>query len=160
MKFVFDLVYDCASQLWPARMISVESKAMLVAVGLQESRFEHRRQLNGPARGFWQFEQGGGIHGVLNHMNTRLHIRDVLEQLGYDDSTWTSYNAVEHNDILAMTFARYLLWTVAGKLPVRGQHEYAWRYYLDGWRPGKPHRATWNAFFDQAWEHVLNHQGV
>ena len=160
MKFSFDLIYDCASQFWPAKMISVESKAMLIAIGLQESRFEHRRQVSGPARGFWQFEQGGGIHGVLNHAATRRLIRDALDQLRYDDSTWTCYTAVEHNDVLAMTFARYLLWTVAGPLPVWGQHQHAWRYYVDGWRPGKPHRETWDAFYNQAWEHVLNHKGV
>ena len=28
---------------------------MLLAIGLQESRFVHRRQIGGPACGFWQF---------------------------------------------------------------------------------------------------------
>ena len=155
MKFAFTRTYDCAVQFWPARMISVESKAMLVAIGLQESRFEHRQQLGGPAKGFWQFEQGGGIHGVLNHRSTRTLIRTILYQLRYDEDTLTSYNAVEHNDILAMSYARLLLWTLAGALPVRGQHDYAWDYYMDAWRPGRPHRSTWNAFYDQAWEFVL-----
>lgn len=155
MKFVFNLIYDAATQLWPARMISVESKAMLVAIGLQESRFEHRKQIGGPARGFWQFEQGGGIKGVLDHQSTRSLIRLILHQLRYDDDTLTSYFAVEDNDVLAMSYARLLLWTVAGPLPVARQYEYAWKYYIDGWRPGKPHRATWNAFYDQAWEFVL-----
>ena len=32
---------------------SRESRCLLLAIGLQESRFEHRRQMgNGPARGF------------------------------------------------------------------------------------------------------------
>ena len=52
---------------------------MLLAIGLQESRFEHRRQLVGnpprpigPAMSFWQAEVGGGmVRGVRIHRATR-----------------------------------------------------------------------------------------
>ena len=48
-----------ACSLLPARMDTRAARALLVAIGLQESRFEHRRQIGGPARGFFQFEAMG-----------------------------------------------------------------------------------------------------
>lgn len=68
-----------ALALLPASMDTPEARIMLLAIGLQESRFEHRRQLvgnpprpTGPAKSFWQAEQGGGmVHGVRLHVATR-----------------------------------------------------------------------------------------
>ena len=48
-------ILDPAAKLLPG-MDSAKARVMLLAIGLQESRFEHRRQIGGPARGFWQFE--------------------------------------------------------------------------------------------------------
>lgn len=124
---------------------------MLVAIGLQESRFTHRRQVGGPARGFWQFELGGGVRGVLTHQATKPIIRAVLERLQYDFDPATSYAAIEHNDVLACIYARLLLWALPYKLPVQGEVESAWGQYLAAWRPGKPHRETWDVFFNEAW---------
>ena len=58
-----------ALALLPAAMNTPQARCMLLAIGLQESRFVHRRQIGGPARGFWQFERGtrtsrGGVWGV------------------------------------------------------------------------------------------------
>ena len=137
---------------------------MLLAIGLQESRFEHRIQLVGnpplpigPAHGFWQFERGGGVRGVRDWIFKRPELAalatDALERLGYGpDVEDERYEAIVHIDILACLFARCLLYTLPSPLPKRGQHEEAWDQYLDAWRPGKPHRDTWNAFYDQAWE--------
>jgi len=102
----FDVVHDAMMHWLPAKMHGTESRAMLYAIGLQESRFRYRRQIGGPARGWWQFEQGGGVVGVLGHGQTRDLIRVVLDALGYDYSPEASYTAIEHNDILAMTYAR------------------------------------------------------
>ena len=44
---------------------------MLVTIAGQESAWTHRRQINGPARGFWQFERGGGVAGVIAHPASR-----------------------------------------------------------------------------------------
>ncbi len=155
MKYAYDLIYDAASQLWPAKMIQIESRALMLAVGLQTSRFEHRRQVQGAGRGFWGFDQSGAIHSVLQHPSTRGAIRYVLDKLRYDDSSWTSYVACESNDILAMSFARMLLWIVPGPLPVRGAHQAAWIYYCNAFLPTAVNRETWNAFYDEAWSYVL-----
>ena len=80
----FPAVYAETMQLLPAKMDSPQARAMLKAIALQESRFEHRKQIGGPARGFWQFEQGGGVRGVLNHPYSREHIRRILTGKGLD----------------------------------------------------------------------------
>ena len=126
---------------------------MLIAIAMQESRWDERRQIGGPARGFWQFEFGG-IRGVLNHKASQPIIRKVLDRLDYNYAPDTSYAAIEHNDVLAFAYARYLLWTLPSPLPKRGEPEEGWEQYLSAWRPGKPHLGTWDNYFNQAWEIV------
>ena len=58
-----DLIEFAITRHLPDRMLSDEAVTMMLAIGYQESRFEHRRQIRGPARGFWQFEHGGGVVG-------------------------------------------------------------------------------------------------
>lgn len=153
MDFPFDVVYDATMKLMPAHLASPQAKAMLIAIGLQESRFQHRRQMNdGPARGFWQFEQGGGVRGVLNHSLTRGIARGLVNQLGYDDYPITVWNAIEHNDILAMGLARLNLYWLPATLPGPNQAEEAWQQYAAAWRPGKPHRETWDRYYAEAWQ--------
>ena len=48
-------------------------------------------------------------------------------------------------------FARLLLWTVPAALPTRQNPDESWRHYLEAWRPGKPHRQTWDGFYAEAW---------
>ena len=124
---------------------------MLIAIAMQESRWDERRQIGGPARGFWQFEFGG-IRGALNHKASQPIIRKVLDRLDYDYAPDTSYAAVEHNDVLAFAYARCLLWTLPDPLPKRGESQEAYEQYIDAWRPGKAKPDTWPTFFKQAWE--------
>lgn len=149
--YVKTVVIPTALAMLPLKMTSPAAAPMLLAIGLQESRFEHRRQIGGPACGFWQFERGGGVRGVLNHPSSKPHIESALTAMGYNFSPDTSYGAIEHNDILACVFARLLLWTLPQALPKHDDADGAWHQYISAWRPGKPHRATWNAFYDQAW---------
>lgn len=156
LEHVYSHVIPAAYSLLPVRMQSDEATAMLLAIGLQESEFDARRQGgNGPARGFWQFERGGGVRGVLAHPSTEPHISRVLASLKYAGaSTADCYAAIEHNDILACCFARLLLWTVPGKLPDQHSYERGWQQYLSGWRPGKPHPEKWPGNFGVAWDIV------
>jgi hypothetical protein len=117
---------------------------MLVAIALQESRFEHRLQIRGPARGFWQFERAGGVAGVIRHPSTKGLIRGACERLHFSCTPEACHEAIAYNDTLACIFARLLLWTVPGPLPEINDANEAWDYYLDAWRPGKPHRETWD----------------
>lgn len=148
LGFIERAVFPAALGLLPPHMDTRDARVMLSAIGMQESRFRHRRQIGGPARGFWQFESGGGVHGVLTHHATKPLITPALEVLRYQPGD--CYHAIEHNDVLACVFARLLLWSHPRPLP-RDAGE-AWQYYLDTWRPGKPHRGTWDAFYATAME--------
>jgi hypothetical protein len=154
---ILQLVIRPGLALLPPRMTSTEAMAMLLAIGLQESRFKARRQQpSGPARGFYQFEAGGGITGVMRHPHTRQIIREVLDRLEYDkDDPAVGHAAVEHNDALATVFARLLLWTLPAPLPAPDQADIAWLQYRRAWHPGRPHRQTWNGFYAFAWNRVL-----
>lgn len=156
MNFPFQIIYEATMKLLPTAMDTPKAKAMMYAIGMQEGdKFTARRQYNdGPARGFWQFEQGGGVRGVLTHAATKHHAKAILDQLQYNDYPTTVWNALEHNDILAMAFARLNLWWAAGPLPEPGDYEVSWAYYMNTWRPGKPHRSTWNGYYDLAWQNV------
>jgi hypothetical protein len=137
--------------LLPERLDSLEARAMLYAIAMQESRLQYRRQINGPARGFWQFEQGGGVRGVVQHPATRPLLLPVLKRLRYEPVVPMPYAALADNDILAAVFARLLLWTVPQALPGPDDAEEGWKQYLWAWRPGKPHRHTWDGFYGEGW---------
>ena len=143
-----------ALALLPARMSSREAEVQMLAIGLQESRFKHRRQIGGPARGFWQFEQGGGVRGVLRHSASREHALAVCRIRNVIATEGAVYAALEHDDVLAAAFARLLLWTDPKALPGLRDEQGAWDLYLRTWRPGKPHRHTWDALYAKALEAV------
>lgn len=128
-------------ELLGARYDSREAETMLVAIALQESRFVHRAQIGGPARGYWQFERGGGVRGVLRHDASKAAAAALCAALDYQPQEDIVYSALQHNDMLACGFARLLLYTDAATLP-RSEAS-AWDYYIRNWRPGKPHPETW-----------------
>jgi hypothetical protein len=152
--YVLQYVFPPAFAMLPAPMETIDAKAMLLAIGFQESRFSHRHQVKGPAHGFYQFEKLGGIKGVLTHRVTAEPIRRVCQGLCYQPSVDGCYLAVEHNDVLATCFARLLLWTLPSSLPSREESVEGWNQYLECWRPGKPHRETWDANYARAWAMV------
>lgn len=144
-----------ALKLLPANMASPEAEVLLLAIGLQESRFTHRRQIGGPARGLWQFERNGGVLGVLEHPASRGYAVSVCKMRGVEPLPTAVYAALEHDDVLAAAFARLLLWTDSKALPEVGEIGAAWDYYLRTWRPGKPHRHTWEVLYGRAMDAVL-----
>lgn len=139
-----------ALALFPSAMDSRAARVLLLAIGLQESRFNHRRQVRGPARGLWQFEKGGGVAGVLNHPASRSLAALACREAGIPAHRDDVYPALEKDDILAARFARLLLWTDAKPLPAADDVSGGWDYYIRTWRPGKPHRHSWDALHRQA----------
>lgn len=142
-------------------------EAMLIAIGLQESRFRVRDQIVpgkppgkiGPATGFWQFERGGGVKGVMSHPASKGPARLMALDAGLDfdaNEIWESFAATQ-GDELACAFARLLLFTDPAALPRLhpDEAEEAWQTYLRCWRPGSPHRETWDAFWNQGLALVL-----
>lgn len=142
----------------PAKMDSDAARVMLLAIGLQESRFEYRFQkvhgdpyAKGPAKSFWQFERGGGVIGVLTHHATKDLARDLCQKRGVLPDSSLVHARMEYDDVLAAGFARLLLWADRKPLPgVDAGHDEAWDCYVRNWRPGKPHRQTWDEFHKQA----------
>lgn len=129
--------------LLPAKMSSPQAECMLLAIGLQESRFVHRRQIKGPARSFWQAELGGGmVHGVLRHRLTGRFAVAACDARGVAPVNEQVYAAIEFDDVLAAALARLLLWSDPGRLPLEGDTEGAWQLYLRTWRPGAHSRGT------------------
>jgi len=130
----------------PPKMTSDEARVMMLAIGLHESLFEHRRQMgNGPARGYWQFEQGGGVKGVMTHPATRDFARAICAERKVMFNTADVWAALEFDDVLAAVFARLNLWWAPGALPKVDETDKAYKLYLFTWRPGKVHPELWPA---------------
>jgi len=131
--------------LLPPAMTSPEARVMLFAIGLQESRFEHRRQLIkkggellplGPAKSFWQFERGGGCKGVVEHPSSRYWMAQVCRARDVPFNATALWNAMESDDVLGAAAARLLLFTDPRRLPAVGDENAAWNLYKRVWRPG------------------------
>lgn len=123
-----------------------EARVLLLAIALQESGLEHRRQVvaggaeNGPAASFWQFE-GGGCRGVLTHKASSERIAKICELFNVEPSVIPLWEAMRYNDIVAAATARLLLYTLPSKLATTAAE--GWNQYVAAWRPGKPHPTTW-----------------
>lgn len=161
LQTVIRTIIEPTYLVMPQRFASDKATVMLLAIGRQESRFEHRYQLplrkggpKGPARGFWQFERGGGVKGVLEHPATAALARIACMRAGVKPVPMDVWQRLETDDILACTFARLLLWSDPRSLPALGDADGAWACYLRNWRPGKPHPQTWDGFYREALEAV------
>lgn len=151
LDHILRVVVEPGLDLLPSRMDTNPARVMLLAIGLQESRLIHRRQINGPARGLWQFEQGGGVVGVLRHKASAGFARDVCASRGVEPVAAKVYQALAVDDLLATAFARLLLYTDPRPLPrPEAGPAPAWDYYIRNWRPGKPHRHTWDRLHAEA----------
>lgn len=134
----------CASVGGP--VMSADAARFLLAVCKQESDLMHRYQLGvgnhpGPARGWAQFERGGGVAGVMLHPVSRQTVVRACERLGVHFEAGAIWRAIEGNDDLAVTLARMLLRTDPQAIPTT--QAAAWDCYLRLWRPGKPHPDKW-----------------
>jgi hypothetical protein len=156
---VAQYVVPAALALLPGRMDSPEARAMLLAIGLQESGFADRRQEGGgPARGFWQFEQGG-VRDVVENPVSASHLFPLLRLLLYPASTTPAavkalQAALADNDILAAVCARLLLYIDPRPMPSPQEAAKGWAIYLARWRPGAPRPAAWPACYALAWRTV------
>lgn len=140
----------------PMAMDTPAARVMLLTIGQQESKFQARAQLlngggKGPARGFWQFERGGGVKGVMNNETTTGHAHRLCEDRGVPWDAQAIWERLETDDILACCFARLLLYADPKPLPLVGDAEGSWDLYAKrAWRPGKPHPDTWAGYHAQA----------
>lgn len=143
MSYPKDAVNE-SYKLLPMKMDSPFARINQAAIGQQESGYLVRRQYgNGPARGYWQFEEGGGVKGVMEHKSTAELARSVCHARGVPFVRRTVWEALETDDVLAAAFCRLLMWTDSGKLPTNEAD--GWAMYARTWRPGRPHPDKWPA---------------
>ena len=62
------------------------------------------------------------------------------------------WRQIETDDQLACAAARLLLFTDPKRLPT--DPDAGWDLYARTWRPGKPHRSTWDEFYAVA-QHIV-----
>lgn len=153
---------DPAFAVLPAHLDTKRARVQILTTGLQESRLKYRRQLDGgPARGLLQFEEGtrkskGGVWGVYLHHHTHALVHELCRYRDVGFEPRAIWSALEHDDVLAMGLGRLLLLTDPHPLPEVDDAEAAWNLYAyRTWRPGKPHRETWDAFHEQARAYVV-----
>jgi hypothetical protein len=138
----------CAIDLLGKKFNGSSARQIMAAIAYQESNFFYRHQVGGPAHGFWQFEMNGGVLGVITHNATKSYARRVCahHKIAFDKRV--IFNEIEFNDELAACFARLLLWSDPDPIPIDISD--CWQYYIDNWRPGKPHPDRWETSWRQA----------
>lgn len=141
---------DPALQLLPGPMHSDAARIMLLAIGLQESKFAWRAQIvpgdpyaKGPARGYWQNERGG-IQCVITNVATSDLAAVLCQARGVAFDAGLIHAKLEFDDILAAGFARLFLFADPHPLPVVDASDaQTWDCYVRNWRPGKPRPEDW-----------------
>lgn len=135
--------------------VTPDAKRIMLAIAQQESgaslsaRYQSSPSTSpGPARGFWQFEQAGGVAGVLSHSASKDHAAKLCQSCVVVANSGAVWRSLEGHDDLAVGFARLLLFTDPRPLPVTEQD--GWDYYIRNWRPGKPHPENWARNWENA----------
>lgn len=149
---IIEYAINPAMALLPPKMTSDKATVMLLAIGLQESRLTHRKQIGGPAKSFLQFESGGGGKGVMSHSASSAPAQALCQALAVPFDRSAIFQAMEFNDVLAFGLGRLLIYTDPKALPEIGDAQSAWDLYQRVWRPGRPHPETWAAFYGIAME--------
>lgn len=149
LKSMNERVLTPALQLLPAQMDRPLARIMMLAINLQEDPLQERIQRgNGPARGLWQFERGGGVRGVLAHPSTAAIADSVCVARAVVAEESAVWRLLQTDDVLAACFARLLLWT--DPKPMATNADEGWGLYARVWRPGRPHPEKWNDNYARA----------
>ncbi len=126
----------------------------LIAISGQEADMQYRDQIespsgdlvDGPAMGLWQFERGGAVKGVVQHIASRQWAIKLCAERHVSFDTYSIWKALETDDILAAGMARLLIWTDPWPLPT--SQAAVWEMYEKRlWRPGKPHPDKWPGYW-------------
>ncbi len=127
-----------------------ETQCLQLAIAGQESAWTHRIQLpNGPARSFWQCEERGAVIEALTNARTAPFVKAICSALELSPGLSDVYEAIAYNDTLAWGIARATLFLDPAPIPMIGDEETSWQYYIRNWRPGKPDRSRWSIVYPQ-----------
>lgn len=144
-----------ALALLGAKYDTMGARLMLLAIVLQESGGTTRDQADaghmlGPALGLAQFEVNG-VAAVLRHPSVAQAARALCQRRGVIASPSAAWAAMLTDDVLALGFARLLLYTDRAPLPEPGAVRVAWDYYQRNWRPGRPRPSDWPTNYARAY---------
>lgn len=153
-----------AHKLLPSSLNTERAKVAELTIGQQESLFKYPFQVldlsdlsrKGPARGYWQFELGnarsrGGVWGVFLHPSSRKLLEQLCAARNVVFAPTQIWRALETDHVLAAGVARLLLLTDPRPLPKLGDMDGLWKLYAERtWKPGKPHRETWDDYYRSA----------
>lgn len=146
---------DEAFELLPSALDTRTRRILVAATGFQETSYLTRFQYgNGPARSYWQFENGklAAINGVLNHKSTKAMALTVCKARGVEPERIAVWKAMETDDVLGAAFAAMLIYT--DPFPMPTTKDDAWTMYAKRlWQPGKPHPEKWT----ESWAFALEH---
>lgn len=131
------------------------ARLMVLAIVLQESGGTTRDQADpahelGPALGLAQFEVNG-VAAVLRHEVVGDAARALCQRRGVIASPSAAWSAMLTDDVLALGFARLLLYADPHPLPEVGAVRAAWDCYARTWKPGKPRPQDWPANYARAY---------
>lgn len=159
-------VISAAFSLLPGQMNSREARAMMLAIGFHESAFQARVQGgsvrnghvvrgDGPARGFFQFERGGGTAEILTSPDTKDIAIPICRMFLYEPTPAVVHPVLADNDVLAAVFCRLLLWRDTRPMPSPIESEKGYDIYRRNWRPNPDaaarHANAWTENFARAW---------
>jgi hypothetical protein len=128
---------------------------LILAIAIQESGVAYRRQVtksgleDGPAVSYWQFEHAG-CEGLLSARSTSNYIRQICTLFDIKPTKEGLLDAIQYNDIVAACAARLLIYSLP--TPLAETKEMGWEQYLSSWRPGKPHKKSW----EYSWETAID----
>jgi hypothetical protein len=172
LYYTFKQTIPAAYSLLPGQMNTREATAMMLATGLHESAFKARVQGRmralktlddfnpqaGPARGFWQFERGGGVAEILESPDTKDIAIPICKMFLFDPNRQAIHTALGFHDVLQAVFARLLLWRDSRPMPTPLQFSEGYSIYLRNWRPNvdaaAAHKKDWPGNFTNAWNVV------
>jgi hypothetical protein len=138
------------SHLLPAKFDGQQARVALLAFAMQESGFVTRLQQGGPARGYWQAEQGGSIRAVLGNRTTASYAKTICLLRGVAPVESDVYAALLSDDLLACGFARLDMWADPSPLPMLGDAAGCWNFYIRVENPGRPRPLDWPANYAAA----------
>jgi hypothetical protein len=149
--FFDNIVHPSLNFLATVTPVSSDARAHLLTMAIpgQETGWAARRQMaGGPARSYWQAEEGGALAEMFGR--AAPHFKAVCAALDIPFDRKVAWDAIIWNDTLACCMARLRLWVDPAPLPEIGDADGAWEYYIRTWGPGMPRRESWNGRYSTA----------
>ena len=141
--YLNDIIDITSDTLKTIGMYSENALALMIGTGAVESKYKYLKQVQGPARSFWQVEPATAIDNLENYLNFRPNLLNkvikastVPYQLLKDINSDKMSHILMGNIYFAICMARIKYYRVPEPLPdenyLEGQAEYWLKYYNAG----------------------------